>query len=185
MKKLLSSLVIVTLLLLNIGAVEELDVETNACNHNNLGVNYMNEQNYYGAIKEFEIAIQINPQTQATSVYYNNLGRTYILVGQYKLAQICFENAIRQNPMNFDNYELLASTYKKRGILDAKLKEFKAKKGNPLNDIMVGLIYIQKGQVATGKTTLDLFCSKEPTLLVTVGVKNYLKSKQKKPKYSR
>lgn len=184
MKKLLSSLVVVFLFLLNIGAIETLDIEKNACNHNNMGVNYMQEQDYYAAIKEFEIAIQINPRTQATAVYYNNLGRTYSIVGQYKLAQVCFENAIKQNPMSFDNYELLASTYKKLGKLDSKLKEYKTKKGNPLNDIMIGLMYIQKGQLSTGMATLDDFCFKEPDLLITFGVKNYLKSKQKKPKYT-
>lgn len=176
MKKFLLSLAILVLSLTNIAAVYEIDAEKNAYCHNNLGVNYLRERDYYSAKKEFEIAIQLNPNTQATAVYYNNLGRTYIITGYYKMAQVCFEKAIIQNPTNFDNYLNLVKTFKGQGILEAKLKEYKAKKGNPLNDIMVGVMYVQKGQLATGVTVLDNFCNKEPDLLITNAVKNYIKS---------
>ena len=56
----------------------KIDASKNAINHNNLGVNYLERKDYYSAIKEFEIAILINPDTQASATYYNNLGKTYI-----------------------------------------------------------------------------------------------------------
>ena len=56
-----------------------------------------------------------------------------------------------------------------------KLEEYKARTDSPLNNILVGLLYIQKGEKTTGITVLDDFCDKEKNLLVTVGVKNYIK----------
>ena len=58
-----------------------IDPEKNAYNHNNKGVEYLSEKYYYGAIQEFKIAISLNPNTQATAVYFNNLGKTYLIIG--------------------------------------------------------------------------------------------------------
>ena len=43
----------------------------NARIHNNKGIMYLEERLYYPAIEEFKIAISLNPNTQATAVYYN------------------------------------------------------------------------------------------------------------------
>ncbi len=161
------------------GADFKIDAERNAFLHNNKGVNYLDENNYYSAIKEFEIAIKLNPNTQATAVYYNNLGSTYVKIGYPKMAQPCFERAIIQNPLDFDYYLSLVSVYKSLGLLDVKLKEYKTKKNNPMNQIIVGLIYIEKGQIPTGITTLDEFCNKEPNLIITKAVRNYMKNRSK------
>lgn len=186
MKKFFSLVVFFTVFFLNIGAVElnkfKIDAEKNASLHNNQGVNCLKERYYYGAIKEFEMAIQLNPNTQATAVYYDNLGRTYVIIGYPNKAQICFERAVIQNPLNFDYYLSLVSVYKKRGLLDFKLREYKLKKDNPLNKIMVGLLYIEKGEVSTGITVLDNFCHDEPDLLITKAVRAYIKQKAIKKK---
>lgn len=166
---------------LNIAAGFEIDAEKNAFLHNNIGINYLKDNDYYAAIKEFEIAIKVNPNTQATAVYYDNLGRTYQTIGYARMAQPCFERAIIQNPINFDYYLSLVSTFKAQGILDSKLKEYKLKKSSPLNEIVVGLIYVEKGQVPTGITVLDNFCNKEPDLLITKAVQYYMKNCVKKP----
>lgn len=181
MKRIFLSVLILFFSFLNIAAVYKIDAEKNAYLHNNKGINAMKEKNYYAAIKEFEIAIQLNPKTQATAVYYNNLGRTYIIIGYPKMAQSCFENAVKQNPLNLENYILLVNTFKKRGVLDNKLKEYKSNKTTPLNEIMVGIIYVEKGDLKAGITVLDSFCTKEPDLVITPGVRNYIKSKA--PKY--
>ena len=60
------------------------------------------------------------------------------------------------------------------GIENEKLAEFQNKTPYPLNDIMIGLLYIQKGDVSTGMTVLDEFCNNEPNLLVTAGVRAYM-----------
>ena len=177
MKKLLNTFLICVLCLFSSGAVFKIDAERNAFFHNNKGVNYLEEENYYSAIKEFEIAIRLNPNTQATAVYYSNLGRTYMKIGYPKMAQPCFERAIIQNPLSFDYYLALVSAYKSLGLLDVKLKEYKAKKNDPMREIMLGLIYIEKGQVSTGVTTLDEFCNREPNLLITKAIKQHMKNK--------
>ncbi len=174
MKKILLNLLIFIIFFLNIAAVVAIDAEKNAYMHNNIGVNHMREFDYFSAIKEFEIAIQLNPNTQATAVYYNNLGRVYLIIGYPQKAQTCFERAVIQNPLNFQYYLNLVSAFKCNGNMDAKLKEYKAKKDNPLNQIVVGLLYIKKGQLATGIMILDEFCNKEPNLVITKAVRSYM-----------
>lgn len=180
MKKICTVLTICLIVFLNLGAVFEIDAERNACLHNNLGINYLNDKDYYSAIKEFEIAIKLNPKTQATAVYYDNLGRTYQAIGYSKMAQTCFERCVIQNPMNFDYYLSLVSTYKAQGLLNSKLKEYATSKTNPLNQIMVGLIYVNRGQVSTGITVLDNFCNSEPDLVITKAVRAYIRNNCKK-----
>lgn len=156
-------------------ADETIRAQNNAYQHNNKGLLYLDEKYYFGAIKEFQIAIALNPNSQASAIYYTNLGKTYEKIGYPKLAQPCFEKAVMLNVLCFDYYLKMVENYKTLGIVDKKLKEFKKKTDSPLNEIVVGLLYIQKGNVTTGITVLDEFCNKEPKLLITEGVKNYIK----------
>ena len=156
-------------------AVQTIDAEKNAYRHNNKGIMYLKEKYYFGAIEEFKIAIDLLPNSQATAVYYSNLGRTYEEIGYPELARSCFEKAVSINVLCFDYYLKLAQNYKKLGIVNEKLLEFQNKTNSPLNEIMVGLLFIHKGDISTGVTVLDEFCNKEPNLLITVGVKEYLK----------
>lgn len=150
--------------------------ENNAYRHNNLGLIYLEEKYYYGAIKEFQMAIDLLPNSQATAAYYVNLGKTYEAIGYHKMAQPCFEKAVSINVLCFDYYLKLADNYKNLGIVDEKLIEFQNKTTSPLNEIMVGLLYIKKGNITTGITILDDFCNKEPNLLITAGVREYIKT---------
>ncbi len=155
-------------------ADEVIKAQNNAYRHNNKGLLYLEDKYYFGAIKEFQIAIDLNPNTQASAAYYVNLGKTYETIGYNNLAQPCFEKAVELNPLCFDYYLKMVENYKKSGILDIKLKEYQSNKKSSLNEIVVGLLYIQKGAVTTGITILDDFCNKEPDLLITPGVKNYI-----------
>ena len=67
-----------------------IDPEKNAYEHNNLGIMYVEEKCYYAAIQEFKMAISLNPKTQATAVYFNNLGKVYMTIGYPELALDCF-----------------------------------------------------------------------------------------------
>ena len=156
-------------------ADETIRAQNNAYQHNNKGLLYLDEKYYFGAIKEFQIAIALNPNSQASAIYYTNLGKTYEKIGYPKLAKPCFEKAVSLNVLCFDYYLQMVENYKKLGIVDKKLEEFKKKTDSPLNEIVVGLLYIKKGNVTTGITVLDEFCNKEPKLLITEGVKNYIK----------
>lgn len=155
-------------------SVVEINAETNAYRHNNKGLIYLQEKYYYGAIKEFEIAIGILPDKQASAVFYTNLAQTYDKIGYHKKAEPMYEKALSLNGLNASYYINLAESYKKSGTVDEKLKLYKSKKNSPLNQIMTGLLYIQKGDISTGITELDDFCDKEPNLLVTPGIRAYI-----------
>lgn len=159
--------------------VYKIDAEKNAFFHNNMGLRYVDEKNYNAAIQEYKIAISLNPNTQATAVYYNNLGEVYMRACFYKFAQDCFERAIKQYPLNFSYYQNLAKCFKAQGIIDAKIN-FYNKAAPPLNMVMLGLLYIEKGDREHGIIKLDEFCMQEPDLIITRGVRNYLKELMQK-----
>ncbi len=156
--------------------VYKIDAAKNAIYHNNLGLNYLSEGNYYQAIQEFNLAITLNPKTQATAVYYNNLGELYMKIGYFKEAQICFENSITQYNLNFLYYQNLVKSFKAQKIINSKIKIYEAKKDkNPLDMVVLGLLYIESGDIRYGIIKLDEFCMKEPSLLITDAVRNYIK----------
>ena len=124
--------------------------------------------------------IALNPDTQATALYYNNLGETYMKLNGFSLAQNCFEQSIKLAPLHFKYYENLVISYKKQGIVSAKLKEKLKDKKSPLDDITIGLLYIANGDYDMGIIILDNFIMNEPKLYITDGVKYYLKELIKK-----
>ncbi len=157
-------------------ADELIDAQKNAYRHNNKGLIYLEEKYYFGAIKEFQIAIDLNPNSQASAVYYVNLGKTYEKIGYDNLAKPCFEKAVSLNILCFDYYLNMVENYKKLGIAEKMLEKYKNDDSSALNTVAAGLLYIQTGQVTTGITMLDDFCDKEPNLLITKGIKAYIQT---------
>jgi len=157
--------------------IYEIDATKNSVLHNNIGMNYFNEGYYYGAIQEFKIAISLNPKTQASANYYDNLGRTYLIIGYPSNAEDCFLNAIKLNPMNLSYRQHLAEAYRKMGkkVLNAKLQHYLTSP-KPLDAVNAGLLYIAKGDTKAGFVKLDEFCINEPNLILTTGVRAYLKT---------
>ena len=140
----------------------------------------MQDRYYAAAIKEFQMAVLINPDTQATATYYANLGTVYMKIGYPALAQDVLERAIKLNPQNFSYYQDLAVVYAKQKILPLKLKQYAKDIKNPLSTIMVGLIKIEQGKTEEGLSNLQEFCFLEPDLIITKGVQNYIDQKTKK-----
>lgn len=152
-----------------------IDAAKNAVIHNNLGLEAAADGNYDAAISEFMLAISLNPKTQATAVYYNNLGETYMKLGYYSQAQRCFENAKTQYNLNFLYYQNLVQSFKAQKTVKKQLQIYKAKaEKDSLSMIMLGLLYIANGELGTGITKLDEFCMQEPDLLITSAVRNYI-----------
>ena len=56
--------------------IDNIKAQNNAYWHNNKGLIYLEEKYYFGAIKEFQIAIDLNPNSQASAVFYTNLEKT-------------------------------------------------------------------------------------------------------------
>ncbi len=155
--------------------VYKIDAQKNAVMHNNNGLKYVSDGNYYGAVQEFCLAISLNPGTQATAVYYNNLGETYMKIGYYKEAQKCFEYSIAQYGLNFSYYQNLVKTFKAQNIVASKIKYYSIKANKePLSMIVLGLLYIANGDVRRGIIKLDEFCMSEPDLLITSAVRSYI-----------
>lgn len=134
----------------------------------------MNERCYYAAIQEFKIAMCLNPNTQATAVYYNNIGDAYMKIGYPDMARQPYEDAIKQYSLNFKYYKDLAKCYKDLGLVNAKIKEY-SNNENALNKVMLGLLYIESGNLKRGIIILDEFTMSEPDLLITPAVKLHIK----------
>ena len=71
-----------------------IQAEKDAYFHNNLGIRYLEDKIYYAAIQEFKIAINLSPSTQASAIFYNNLGENYMFIGYPDMAKTCFEDAL-------------------------------------------------------------------------------------------
>lgn len=151
-----------------------IDAEKDAFYHNNVGLNYLKDRIYYAAIQEFKIAIQLSPNTQATAIFKNNLGETYVFIGYPDMARVCFEDAIKLYGLNFKYYLNLTDCYNKLGITKTKIKELSTSE-NPYDKIIVGLLYIQSGEVRKGVILLDELCASEPDLVITSAIRQYLK----------
>ena len=151
-----------------------IDATKNANMHNNLGLRYMGDNCYYGAIQEFKIAISLNPNTQATAVYYNNIGDAYMKIGYPDMARQPYEDAIHQYSLNFQYYQDLVKCYKVLGLIDEKIGEY-SNENNPLDKVMLGLLYIANGNQKRGIIILDEFAMSEPDLIITPAVKHFIK----------
>ena len=152
-----------------------IDAEMNASWHNNKGIAYLKEKYYFGAIKEFEIAIGISPNRQASAVYHDNLGKTYMTIGYPQMAQTHFEKALDLYPLNFLYYKNLVNSFKQQNILNSKLIYYRENKKSCLDDIIIGLIYGELGDIKTEITILDEFCNNEPDLIIIPAIKKYVK----------
>lgn len=173
MKKLFHIVVIICCIAITTGATFEIDAARNASLHNNIGVNYMRELNYFSAIKEFEIAIMLNPDTQASAIYYNNLGKVYLKIGYPALAEKSFKEAIKRNGMNFEYYQNLVTSFKGQNKLQSELKKYQ-NSNNPTSAVYSGLILIEMGKLESGINRLDEFCFDEPEMILTKGVRAYI-----------
>lgn len=156
--------------------VYTIDAQKNAVLHNNLGLKAVEERSYLQAVQEFNLAINLNPKTQATAVYYNNLGEVYMKIGYFDFAQNCFERAITQYNLNFLFYKNLVDSFKAQKLVGSKIKLYEKKKdNNPLNMVTLGLLYVANGDIRRGIIKLDEFCMREPDLLITGAVRSYIK----------
>lgn len=151
-----------------------IDPEKNAFEHNNKGVMYVEEKCYYAAIQEFKMAISLNPKKQSTAVYFNNLGKVYMTIGYPELALDCFHNAVTQYSLNFEYYQNLANCYKALGQLQKQIKYYQTKDSNPLNKVMLGLLYELLGDKRKAVIVFDEFAMAEPNLIITPAVKKHI-----------
>ena len=151
-----------------------IEAEKDAFYHNNVGLNYLKDRIYYAAIQEFKIAISLSPSTQASAIFYNNLGETYNFIGYPDMAKNCFEDALKLYGLNFKYYINLVKCYKDLGIVESKIKEFQT--SNDVYDrIKLGILYVETGEIRKGVNILDEITVEEPDLIITQAIKQYIK----------
>ena len=151
-----------------------IQAEKDAFYHNNVGLNYLKDRIYYAAIQEFKIAISLSPSTQASAIFYNNLGETYNFIGYPEDARVCFEDALKLYGLNFKYYLNLVDCYIRLGIAQTKIKELQPS-DNIYDRIKLGILYIKTGEKRKGVNVLDEICVSEPDLLITPAIKQYIK----------
>ena len=150
-----------------------IQAEKDAFYHNNVGLNYLKDRIYYAAIQEFKIAISLSPSTQASAIFYNNLGETYNFIGYPDQAVDCFENAVKLYGLNLQYHINLVKCYIALGITNSKKQEFQT--SNDVYDkIKLGILYVETGEARKGVNTLDEICASEPDLLITPALKQYI-----------
>ena len=87
-----------------------------------------------------------------------------------------YENALKIAPLNFLYYQNVVKSYKMEGLLQEKIQQYKAlEETNSLYKVLLGLCYIENGDTKRGIIKLDEFCMQEPYLIITNGVKRYLR----------
>lgn len=151
-----------------------IEAEKDAFYHNNVGLNYLKDKIYYAAIQEFKIAISLSPTTQASAIFYNNLGETYNYIGYPEMALNSFEEAIKLYGLNLKYYMNLVENYIKLGHADIKIKEF-ITSNDVYDKIKLGILYTKKGELRKGINVLDEISIQEPDLLITPAIKQYIK----------
>jgi tetratricopeptide (TPR) repeat protein len=95
-------------------------------------------------------------------------------IGYPNLALDCFKNAITQYSLNFEYYQNLVNCYKALGQTDNQLANYKNKQNNPMDLVMLGLLYEQSNDKKKAIIVLDEFAMSEPDLVITPAVKNYI-----------
>lgn len=151
-----------------------IEAEKDAYWHNNVAINYRKDRIYYAAIQEFKIAISLSPSTQASAVFHNNLGETYLFINYPEAALTCFEDAVKLYGLNLKYYINLVKTYIQLGLTENKIKELESSQ-DFYDKIKLGILCIETGEVRKGVNILDDICISEPDLLITPALKQYVK----------
>ncbi len=178
--------------------VETVDAKKAAQFHNNMGTYYFNDKDYFAAIKEYRIAIGINPDSQTTATYFNNLGKVYLLLGEIqvknglplqgwddfsKMAQISFEEAILKDCMKLEYYQNLIKAYKLTGVTTKKKNYFISNRDkNPFNVIPLALILSEEGNLQYANMLLDDFVVQNPDIIISNDLKKIIKQNLEKIK---
>lgn len=156
--------------------INVIDAAKNAKDHSNMGNIYFEEGKYIAALKEYEIAYNLMPNSQMAGVYLYNISKCYIAINNYKLAKFAIEGAIKKDCINMTYYDLLAQCVVKLGIEKQEIEKYKKDVENPYNRIIIGLIYLKIGKKIQSKTIFDDFVCQNPDMIITQDVKVLLNS---------
>ena len=152
-----------------------IDATKNARLHSNMGNIYFDEKNYTAALKEYQIAYNLNPNDPSSSVYLYNIARCFINLGAPSIAITPLKGAINKNYTNLIYYETLADCFVKTNTAKKELKNYLKNTKNPYNKIMAGFIYLKMGDKITARTIFDDFINEYPKMIVVQDIKTLIK----------
>ncbi|QWR78176.1 tetratricopeptide repeat protein [Candidatus Magnetomonas plexicatena] len=116
--------------------------------HINLANAYLSMENYDKALKEFRVALEMDPFKVEV---YNNIGSIYIKLGDKDKAEEEFRKALRVNPTFAVAHHNLGNLYLDKGLDDKALLEYSLEASFDLHpaDAYMGMagIYLKKGQL--------------------------------------
>ena len=153
----------------------KIDATKNARMHSNMGNIYFDEKKYVSALKEYEIAYNIAPNTQASGAYLNNISKCYIALEKYDLAKNAIEGAIEKDCINIEYYQTLVNLYIKLNIQEQELLKHLKDTANPYNKIIAGLIYKNTGRKMQARAVFDDFVVTHPNMIITSDVQSILR----------
>lgn len=151
-----------------------IDASKNAKDHSNKGNIYFDEGKYIAALKEYEIAYNLAPNSQIAGVYLYNISRCYFVLNNYVLAKNAIEGAIKKDCINMTYYHMLADCAIKLGIAQQEIEKCKKDDENPYNRIIIGLIYLKTNKKFQAKAVFDEFVCQNPDMIITQDVRALL-----------
>ncbi len=152
-----------------------IDAAKNARSHSNLGNIYFSEKNYYGALREYQIAFNLTYNQGSASTYLYNIARCFIELGDYNGAKKAILMAIDSNCLNITYYETLVDCYIYLGIEQKELENCLQDSFNPYNRIIAGLIYLKCGYPMYAKVIFDEFILDNPDMIISDSVRAILR----------
>lgn len=152
-----------------------IDATKNARLHSNMGNIYFEEKNYTAALKEYQIAYNLNPNDSSSSIYLYNIARCFINLGAPNIAIKPLKGAINKNYTNLIYYETLADCFVKTNTAKKELNKYLKDTSNPYNKIMAGFIYLKLGDKTTARTIFDDFINEHPKMIVVQDIKTLMK----------
>lgn len=153
-----------------------IDAVKNARNHSNLGNIYFNEKNYYGALREYQIAFNLTYDLNSSATYLYNIARAFIALGDYTGAKKAILMALDRDCINITYYQTLVDCYIALGIEKKELNKHLFDNTNPYNRIVAGLIYLKCGYPMYAKVIFDEFILNNPDMIITEDIKAILRT---------
>lgn len=141
-------------------------IDENAIHHFREGQKWMEVGQYDAAVREFQIAIRLKPDTVMTAAIYNNLGLSYMKVQQFPKAIVSFQQAISLNPNFSLYYENLVKAYGKSGAVPAAIRQLEQAVIHNRDDVqawyLLGLLHHAAGDAEAAERALQTFVKLAP-----------------------
>lgn len=152
----------------------QIDAKKNARLHNNMGNIYFDEKKYFSALAEYQIAFNLDNESQSSGVYLYNIARTMMILKDYSGAKRAIEGAIFKDCMNITYYTTLVDCLIKLNIEEKEITKYINDNKNPYNRIIVGLIYLKTNKIMQARATFDDFLIQYPDMQISDDIRAIL-----------